>query len=67
MANTTVGWEVEGIISPAESVAGMLRVIETKDMRHTGTFWTWQGNVSVFTASQNILLKGFRFSLGDMR
>ncbi|KAL9124429.1 MAG: hypothetical protein Q9217_006238 [Psora testacea] len=45
MANVSIDWEIEGSISPQESVYGMLDVITTKDMRHTGTFWTWQGNV----------------------
>ncbi|KAG8531110.1 uncharacterized protein KY384_004467 [Bacidia gigantensis] len=43
MASATGGMDVDGIISPEESVSGMLRVIETKDMRHTATFWTWEG------------------------
>lgn len=46
MANVSVGWEVEGIISAQESVAGMLRVVEKKTLQDTGTFWTWEGNVS---------------------
>ena len=46
MANISLGWEVEGIINVEESVTGMLRVIEQKNIRDTGTFWTWQGNVS---------------------
>ena len=45
MANVSVGWEIDGNISPQESVSGMINVITTKDMRHTGTFWTWEGNV----------------------
>ncbi len=45
MANVSVGWEVEGIISAQESVAGMLQVIETKTLQDTGTFWTWLGRV----------------------
>lgn len=46
MANVSVGWEVEGIINADESVAGMLRVVEQKTILDTGTFWTWEGNVS---------------------
>ncbi|KZF20037.1 3-oxoacyl-reductase [Xylona heveae TC161] len=43
MANVSLDWDVEGIITPAESVAGMLRVIPTKRTAHSGTFWTWEG------------------------
>ena len=46
MANVSLGWEVEGIITADESVAGMLRVVEQKTFLDTGTFWTWEGNVS---------------------
>jgi len=45
MANVSVGWEVEGIITAKESVAGMLSVIKSKTVRDTGTFWTWEGKV----------------------
>ena len=47
MANISVDWEVDGIISAEQSVAGMLRVVESKTVQDTGTFWTWQGAVSV--------------------
>ena len=47
MANISTGWDVDGIISPSESVSGMLQVIETKDVRHNGTFWTWEGKVNL--------------------
>lgn len=46
MANIEVGWEVEGIIQPPESVRGMLKVIEEKDVKDNGTFWCWDGRVS---------------------
>lgn len=48
MANVSLGWEVEGIISADESVAGMLRVVEQKTILDTGTFWTWEGKVSLW-------------------
>lgn len=47
MANVSLGWEVEGIISPEESVSKMLKVIPTKNIEQSGTFWTWEGNVSL--------------------
>ena len=46
MANISVGWEVDGIISAERSVAGMLRVVESKTIQDSGTFWTWEGLVS---------------------
>ena len=46
MANISVGWEVDGIISAEQSVAGMLRVVESKTIQDSGTFWTWEGLVS---------------------
>jgi hypothetical protein len=45
MANIPVEWEVEGILTPQESVEGMLRVIPMKGLDDSGTFWTWEGNV----------------------
>ena len=45
MANVSLDWEVEGIISVEDSVAAMLKVITTKTLEHSGTFWTWEGNV----------------------
>lgn len=46
MANISVGWEVEGIISAKDSVTGMLRVIKSKQFPDSGSFWTWEGKVS---------------------
>lgn len=46
MANVAVDWEVEGIISARESVAGMLQVIGDGKTQKSGTFWTWEGKVS---------------------
>ncbi|GAB7342303.1 hypothetical protein MBLNU457_g0535t1 [Dothideomycetes sp. NU457] len=42
MQNISTGWEVEGIISPQESVTAMIKVIESKGIQHSGTFWTWE-------------------------
>ncbi|KAL3451202.1 hypothetical protein BJX65DRAFT_304607 [Aspergillus insuetus] len=43
MANVPLGWEVEGVIQPKESVEGMLRVIAEKGEEDSGTFWCWDG------------------------
>ena len=42
-ANAELEWEVEGIISVEESVWRMRPVIESKQPKDTGTFWTWDG------------------------
>lgn len=41
----TSGWDVEGIISPEESVTALIQVIQTKGIQHSGTFWTWENKV----------------------
>ena len=46
MASIEVGWEVEGQMSPQESIAGCIKVIESKDLEDSGTFWTWENKVS---------------------
>ncbi|KAK5938481.1 hypothetical protein PMZ80_009452 [Knufia obscura] len=43
MANVDLGWEVEGVITAEESVRDMLKVLEDKDSRYSGTFWRWDG------------------------
>ncbi|KAF2804015.1 NAD(P)-binding protein [Mytilinidion resinicola] len=42
MANINVSWQVEGIITPEESVRKMIDVIQSKGMQHSGTFWTYE-------------------------
>lgn len=53
MADLSLGCEVEGIISPEESVRGLLKVIAEKGWGGSherggekvgmATFWTWEG------------------------
>lgn len=45
MADISTDWDIEGILTPQESVEAMLRVIPTKTLEHSGTFWTWEGKV----------------------
>ena len=45
MANIEVEWEVEGIISPKESIESMLKVLDQKNSKDSGTFWCWDGRV----------------------
>lgn len=51
MANIQLDWEVEGSIQPKESVEGMLKVIREKNENDTGTFWCWDGRVSLLAIS----------------
>ena len=46
MANVQLPWEVQGIITPEESVAKMIQVIQSKGQQHSGTFWTYENKVS---------------------
>ena len=45
MANIDVDWDVDGVISPEESVTKMLSVIAKKGKEDSGTFWCWDGRV----------------------
>jgi hypothetical protein len=45
MANIEVDWEVEGIITPEESVTQMLKVFAERGKDDSGTFWCWDGRV----------------------
>ncbi|KAK4508607.1 hypothetical protein PRZ48_002346 [Zasmidium cellare] len=42
MANIDLGWDVEGQLTPTESVSACLKVIESKNANDSGTFWTWE-------------------------
>ncbi|OCL09733.1 NAD(P)-binding protein [Glonium stellatum] len=42
MANIRLPWEVDGVITPEESVIKMIDVIQSKGIQHSGTFWTWE-------------------------
>jgi hypothetical protein len=32
-------------MTPQESVSAMIKVIESKGIQHSGTFWTWENKV----------------------
>ena len=57
-----VQWEIEGLVSLEQSVAGMIQVIETKNMRHTGTFWSWDGSVR---CPNDPKITGLTFAIGS--
>lgn len=46
MSNIDLPWPIHGQISPEVSVAGMIDVIQSKGIQHSGTFWTWENMVS---------------------
>lgn len=46
MANIELPWEVDGVITPEQSVSAMLAVIQSKGVQHSGTFWTWEDKAS---------------------
>lgn len=50
MANVELGWDVEGVITAEESVRDMLRVLEARSSKDSGTFWRWDGKVSSIDA-----------------
>ena len=45
LADISVGWEVEGVMTPKESVKSMLEVIDQLSIKDTGKFLTWRGEV----------------------
>ena len=45
MGNIQTEWDVEGIISPKQSVSMMLKVLASRTLADTGTFWTYEGKV----------------------
>jgi hypothetical protein len=45
MANIDLGWEVEGQLTVQQSVSAVLKVIASKRVEDSGTFWTWENKV----------------------
>ncbi|KAJ4369170.1 hypothetical protein N0V83_006254 [Neocucurbitaria cava] len=48
MANIQLPWDVQGIITPEESVLKMIDVIQSKGIQHSGTFWTYENKPYVW-------------------
>ncbi|KAL4935829.1 hypothetical protein BDV06DRAFT_228461 [Aspergillus oleicola] len=47
MGKIEISWDLDGgQISAEESVSALIGVIESKTSEHTGTFWTWEGEVN---------------------
>ena len=69
MANIDVDWEVEGIITPEESVTKMLKVFTEKGKDDSGTFWCWDGRVRelCFVHVSHRLTMSARLILGEAR
>lgn len=38
-------------MTPQESVSALIKVIESKGVQHSGTFWTWENKVSIWYLS----------------
>ncbi|KAI9712724.1 MAG: hypothetical protein M1820_001345 [Bogoriella megaspora] len=47
MGSIDVAWQVDGIITPEQSVAAMINVIQSKGIQHSGTFWTWEDKLTI--------------------
>ena len=45
MTKIEISWEVEGEMTPEESVSHCIKVIESKGIEDSGTFWTWENKV----------------------
>ena len=45
MANIDITWDIEGVLTPEQSVNAMIAVILAKGLADSGTFWTWEGKV----------------------
>lgn len=50
MANVDLGWEVQGQMTPQESVSACIKTIESKGAEDTGSFFTWDNKVSLHAA-----------------
>ena len=53
MANIDITWDIDGVLTPKVSVAGMFEVIAARTIEDSGTFWTWDGKVSISPATCN--------------
>jgi hypothetical protein len=48
MGKIEISWDLDGgQISAQESVSAMIGVIQSKTIEQTGTFWTWENEVSI--------------------
>jgi len=47
MANIELPWEVDGLMTPEQSVLAMIPVIQSKGIQHSGTFWTWENKARI--------------------
>jgi hypothetical protein len=48
MGKIEISWDLDGgQISAQESVSAMISVIQSKTIEQSGTFWTWENEVSL--------------------
>jgi hypothetical protein len=58
MSKIDIAWEIDGgQITAEESVVAMIDVIQSKNIEHTGTFWTWENEVS-WTTIPSVVNRG---------
>ena len=67
MANIAIPWQVEGVITPEQSVVAMIDVIQSKGIQHSGTFWTWENKVRLRGTGlrHNLMLTALSRTFGD--
>ena len=64
MANISVDWEVDGILTPNESVSAMIKVITNKSRKDSGTFWTWEGKVDFTSKGDETVITNLIHGIG---
>jgi NAD(P)-dependent dehydrogenase (short-subunit alcohol dehydrogenase family) len=67
MANIDLGWEVDGIMTAQESVSAMIKVIESKGIEDSGTFWTWENKVCQVRACEFVMYSDCRSNIPGKR
>jgi hypothetical protein len=65
MNSGSVAWDVGTLLETNESVEGMLQVIGEKNHNDSGTFWCWDGRVSLSKCPElELILKICRITPG---
>lgn len=65
MNSGSVEWDVGTLLEPNESVKGMLQVIGEKNHNDSGSFWCWDGRVSLLKCPElDLILIKYRIIPG---
>jgi hypothetical protein len=68
MNSGSVPWDVGTLLETNESVEGMLKVIGEKNHNDSGTFWCWDGRVSLLSFLEHrLILRKHRLIPGNER